>query len=125
MKMGELSNFIKNPDVIIRNKDGRLNSITVVGTNNNRFISIELNTVKDINSKYNKYNLVVFALNSKDKYIDNLINRAVSIEYEKEDLPQVNRQLHESLEIINDKSSSNTVPLNDTTVNTNKYAWRA
>lgn len=123
--MGELSNFIKNPDVIIRNKNGRLNSITVVGTNNNRFISIELNTVKDINSKYNKYNLVVFAFNSKDKYIDNLINRAVSIEYEKEDLPQVNRQLHESLEIINDKSSSNTVPLNDTTVNTNKYAWRA
>lgn len=119
MEMSELPNFINNPDAIIRNKNGRLNLITVVGTNNNRFISIELNTVKDINSKYNKYNLVVSVFNSKDKYIDNIINKAVSIEYEKEDLPQVNRQLHESLEIINDKSSNDTVPQNDTTVNTN------
>ena len=75
------------------------------------------NTVKDINSKYNKYNLVVSVFNSKDKYIDNIINKAVSIEYEKEDLPQVNRQLHESLEIINDKSSNNNVSQNDTVVN--------
>lgn len=117
MEMSELPNFINNPDAIIRNKNGRLNLITVVGTNNNRFISIELNTVKDINSKYNKYNLVVSVFNSKDKYIDNIINKAVSIEYEKEDLPQVNRQLHESLEIINDKSSNNNVSQNDRVVN--------
>lgn len=117
MEMSELPEFLNNPDAIIRNKNGRLNLITVVGKNNNRFISIELNTVKDINSKYRKYNLVVSVFNSKGNYLNNVIRNAIALEYEKEDLPQVNHQLHESLAIINDKSSNNTVPQSDTAVN--------
>ena len=37
---------------------------------------------------------------------NNLFNRGVRVEYEKEDLPQVNHQLHEWLAIVNEKSSN-------------------
>lgn len=117
MEMSELPKFLNNPDAIIRNQNGRLNLITAIGANKNRLISIELNTVKDINSMYKKYNLVVSVFNSGKNYINNVIKKANALEYEKEDLPQVNHQLHESLAIINDKSSNNTVPQKDTVVN--------
>ena len=93
---------------------------------NNGIIAIELNTVKDINSKNTKYNLVVSAFSVKDNYVRNLLQkRADSVEYTKKDLSQlkpqlyewlasvnersngssqVNHQLHESLAIINEKS---------------------
>ena len=117
VEMSKLPKYISNPDAIIRNQNGRLNLITAVGTNNNRLISIELNTVKDINSKNQKYNLVVSVFNSGENYLNNIVKKAIALEYEKEDLPQVNHQLHESLATINDKSSNNTVPQNDTAVN--------
>ena len=93
---------------------------------NNGIIAIELNTVKDINSKNTKYNLVVSAFSVKDNYMRNTLQkRADSVEYTKKDLSQlkpqlyewlasvnersngfsqVNHQLHESLAIINEKS---------------------
>lgn len=119
MEMSELPKFLNNPDAIIRNQNGRLNLITAIGANKNRLISIELNTVKDINSKNRKYNLVVSVFNSGKNYLKNVIKKASALEYEKEDLPQVNHQLHESLATINDKSSNNTVPQKDTVVNNN------
>lgn len=70
-------------------------------------ISIELNTVKDINSKYSKYNLVVSAFSAKDNYVRNLLQkRAERVEYTKKDLSQVNHQLYEWLAIINERSIS-------------------
>ncbi|MCM1114635.1 MAG: hypothetical protein NC397_03975 [Clostridium sp.] len=130
LQMAELPNYISDPDAIIRNDKGRLNLISAIDNNKNRLISIELNTVKDINSKYNKYNLVVSVFHSKDRYINNLIKKSASLEYEKEDLPQVNHQLHKSLEIINGKSSNTNVSQIDTDVNNNsmqdktKYSLR-
>ena len=41
---------------------------------------------------------------------NNLFNRGVKVEYEKEDLPQVNHQLHEWLATVNEKSSKVIVP---------------
>ena len=41
--------------------------------------------------------------------LENASENYKSGEYEKEDLPQVNHQLHESLAIINDKSSNNSI----------------
>lgn len=41
------------------------------GKGSNGIISIELNTVKDINSKYSKYNLVVSVFTAKDNYLRN------------------------------------------------------
>lgn len=130
MTMAELPDYIGNPDAIVRNYNGRLNLITAIGENKNRLISVELNTVKDINSKNSKYNLVVSVFNSKNKYVENVIKKAVSLEYEKEDLAQVNHQLHTSLATINVKSSTDNVPQSETSVNSNdmqdkgKYALK-
>lgn len=119
MTMAELPDYIGNPDAIVRNYNGRLNLITAIGENKNRLISVELNTIKDINSKNSKYNLVVSVFNSKNKYVENVIKKAVSLEYEKEDLAQVNHQLHTSLATINVKSSTDNVSQNNTSVNSN------
>lgn len=125
MTMAELPDYIGDPDAIVRNYNGRLNLITAIGENKNRLISVELNTVKDINSKYNKYNFVVSIFNSKNKYVENVIKKAVSLEYEKEDLAQVNHQLHTSLAIINTKSSTDNVPQSETSVNSNDMQDKA
>ena len=69
---------------------------------NNGILSIELNTVKDINNKYDKYNLVITVYSADDNHTKNNIeNRGVKVEYEKEDLSQVNHQLHEWLATVN------------------------
>ena len=74
-------------------------------------VSIELNTVKDINSRYKKYNLVVSMFPSKDNYArNNLSKHGVKVEYQKEDLSQVNHQLYEWLATINDRSSTDRIP---------------
>ena len=50
---------------------------------------------------------------SKDNYIrNNLANHGVKVEYQKEDLSQVNPQLYKWLAIINDKSSNNSIQQN-------------
>ena len=78
---------------------------------NNGILSIELNTVKDINNKYDKYNLVITVYSADDNHTKNNIeNRGVKVEYEKEDLSQVNHQLHKWLEIVNEKSSKYSIP---------------
>ena len=105
--------------------NGRLNILAEMKTDKggSGIISIELNTVKDINSKYSKYNLVVSAFSAKDNYVRNLLQkRAERVEYIKKDLSQVNHQLHESLAIFNERSnvrqatspSSNAEALNST-----------
>lgn len=118
-----LPEYIENPDAIVRMKDGRLNIFSVVETQkgNNGIISMEMNTVKDINSKYKKYNLVVSVFSAKDNYIkNNLLKNGVEIEYKKEDLPQVNSQLYEWLAIVNDKSSTNSISNSSQNVNGNQ-----
>ena len=108
----KLPEYIENPDAIVRMNNGRLNIFTTIETSkgNNGIISMEMNTVKDINSKYNKYNLVVSVFSAKDSYTKNNITKnGVSVEYKKEDLSQVNPQLYEWLAIFNDKSSTNII----------------
>jgi hypothetical protein len=106
--MPKLPDIIAHPDAIVKMKNGRVNLYSQFTTakGKNGIISVELNTVKDINSKYSKYNLVVTVLPVKDTYAqNNLMNNAVAVAYEKEDLSQVNPQLHKWLAIVNDKSS--------------------
>lgn len=109
----KLPDFITAPDAILRMRNGRLNIFTSVSTKKgkNGIISVELNTVKDINSNYNKYNLVISVFSAADNYTRNNIQKnGVKVEYEKEDLSQVNPQLYEWLAIINEKSSMNSIP---------------
>ena len=115
--VSELPRYIEQPDAIIRLENGRLNVISDLGGKNG-LISIELSTVKDINSKYQKYNLVVTAFEPKTNYLKNTIKKAVKVHYEKKDLSQVNHQLYEWLAIINDKSSNTKVSQNGSGVNT-------
>lgn len=92
----QLPQLISDPDAIVRMDNGRLNILAEMKTDkgSSGIISIELNTVKDINSKYSKYNLVVSAFSAKDNYVRNLLQkRAERVEYIKKDLPQVNHQL--------------------------------
>ena len=116
----KLPEIISDPEAIIRMDNGRLNLLAMVKTQKggNTVVSIELNTVKDINSKYKKCNLVVSVVPSKDNYMrNNLFNHGVQVEYQKEDLPQVNHQLYEWLAIVNDKSSGNSITHPENSVN--------
>lgn len=110
--MKQLPQIISNPDTIVRMDNGRLNIISQIThpKGNNNTVSVELNTVKDINSKNTKYNLVVSIFSSKDNYVrNNLENHGIKVEYQKEDLSQVNPQLYKWLATINDKSSNDSI----------------
>ena len=55
---------------------------------------------------------------AKDNYArNNLLNHGVKVEYEKEDLSQVNHQLHEWLAIVNERSSKYSIHPNEPIVN--------
>lgn|GEM_PF-2065280 len=113
--MKKLPDILSDPLAIVRMDNGRLNFFATVphpkGSNN--VISLELNTVKDIDSQYSKYNLIITVTPAKDNYVRNTLTKhGIKVEYKKEDLPQVNNQLYEWLAIINDKSSNNSIPQN-------------
>ena len=140
----QLPELISNPDAIVRMDNGRLNIFAEMRMPNskNGIISVELNTVKDINSKNTKYNLVVSAFSAKDNYVRNLLQkRAERVEYMKKDLSQlkpqlyewlasvnersngssqVNHQLHESLATVNEKSNGSSTTTNSIRDNTKK-----
>ena len=55
---------------------------------------------------------------AKDNYMrNNLMNHRVKVEYQKEDLPQVNHQLYEWLATVNDKSSEDSITQPEDSVN--------
>ena len=117
----KLPDILANPDAIIQLGNGRLNIFSTIKTDkgNNGIISVELNSTKDIEGKYQDYNVVVTMFSSDDKYVKNLLSgENVDVKYKKEDLSQVNPQLYKWLAIINDKSSAdNSISQNDTFVN--------
>ncbi len=116
-----LKNVLVAPDAILRLKNGRLNLLGTIETEKGKYtvVSVEMNTVKDINSRYAPYNLVVTMMPAKDNYVRNIVQgSAVQMEYEKEDLPQVNPQLHKSLSIINGTSSDTRISQETPGVNT-------
>ena len=105
----ELLRLISDPDAIVRMKGGRLNLFAKVEMKKgkNGILSVGLNTVKDINSKYEKYNLVVTFYAANDRHTENLIlNEGIVVEYEKDGLSQVNPQLHKWLAIVNENPST-------------------
>ncbi len=111
--INELPRLISDPDAIVRMKGGRLNLFAEVETEKgkNGILSVELNTVKDINSKYEKYNLVVTFYAANDRHTENRIrNEGIVVEYEKDGLAQVNPQLHKWLAIVNESPSTNSIP---------------
>ena len=118
-----LPEIIKNPQAIVQLDNGRLNLLSQMkgSKGDNGIISVELNSVKDIEGKYKKYNIVVTMFSANDNYVNNLINKdGATAKYIKEDLSQVNPQLYNRLAIINDKPSNDlSIPQNNTAVNSN------
>lgn len=117
----QLPQCIENPDAIVLMDNGRIGLFSVLKSakGNNRIVSIEMNTVKDVNNEYKKYNLVVTVFAAKDNYTKNtIVKHGVKIAYEKEGLPQVNPQLHEWLAIINGIPSKDIEPQSGADVNT-------
>ena len=124
--MKKLPEIISDSQAIIRLDSGRLNIISVLPSENgeNGIVSIELNTVKDINSKNKTYNLVISVMPTNDNYIANVVQkRAVAVEYEKEDLLQVNPQLYKWLATVNSKSSTNIIP--DSSEKSNSFSEKS
>lgn len=116
-----LPRYLSDPDAIVRMKSGRLNLFATIteGKKKNRVISVEMNTVKDINSKNEKYHLVITMFPAGNNYIKNDIARNGDyIEYEKEGLAQVNPQLRASLATINAKPSGTIIPDSEEKINT-------
>ena len=119
--MKNLPQYLSDPYAIVRMRNGRLNLFTTVQDHkrNNRVVSVEMNSVKDINSKNKKYNVVVTIFPAKSNYVNNdLLKNGVKVEYEKEGLAQVNPQLRTSLAIINAKPSTDSISNPDGNVNT-------
>lgn len=120
-----LPEFLNTPDAIIQLANGRLNLFATVATKrgNNGIVSVELNSTKDINGKYEDYNVVVTMFSSDDNYAQNLISGdGVTEKYKREDLSQVNPQLYKWLTIINDKSSTDNIVSQDSDiVNSSAY----
>ena len=108
-----LPEYIANPQAIVKMNSGRLNLFTQIKTPKgaNGILSIELNSVKDINNKFDKYNLVITVYSANDNHTkNNIVDNGVKVEYEKEDLMQVNPQLCKWLAIINKRSSKDSIP---------------
>ena len=116
-----LRDTLENPEAIIRIGDNRLNLVSEIDNGNKKsLVSVELNSTKDISGKNTDYNVVVTLFSPDEKYINNLLSRdGVTVEYKKEDLPQVNPQLYKRLATINGKSSfDNSIAQSSENVNT-------
>ena len=120
----KLPEFLTAPDAIIELENGRLNLFTSVKTQKGDYgiVSVELNSAKDVGGKTEDYNVVVTMFDSGDKYVRKLISKPGTVlKYKREDLPQVNPQLHEWLATINGKSSTdNSIAQHGGNVNTSE-----
>lgn len=112
--------YIENPDALIITDNGRiqiLNHFIKDDINKQLLISLEPNTVKNMNSKFEAYNLIITAFDYKKRYMKSLFEKhGAVVKYTKKDLLQVNPQLHEWLSIFNNSSFTKTIPQNNNNV---------
>ena len=118
-----LPKYLKDPDVIlsteINNETRRLLLTSIPSKNRQGIISIEFETLKIINDKRGKYNLIVTFFDLHKNYLNTLFKKHnAKILKQKEDVAQSNPQLYEWLRIINAPSSINSIPENTEKVNT-------
>ncbi len=123
-KIKLLPDFLKNPDIILRMENGRINLITSVNfdSENSSLVSVELNSEKDIDGKNKPYNVVVTVFAPTDNYLSNIINDSKNkIVYRKRGFTASESPAVQYPATVNDKSSSvDTIVSQDTSaVNTN------
>ena len=120
-EMGKLKDFLESPDVILKTNDGRLKLLHSISTSKGQArVSLDVNKVKDIESNYQYYNVVVTYFDYEQRYLKNQFSKFdAEILYEKESLGQVNPQLHKWMRIINSSDSNNTISQDKGIVNSN------
>lgn len=119
--MKKLPVMLENPEYIIKLKNGRLNVIIdmVTAKGKNSLVSIELAQSKQIDGKFNKYNLIITAFGAKEAYLNRIINNPENtVEYKKETTAQGTDRLHTWSDGINASVSNDSVTHNGETVNT-------
>lgn len=109
----QLPDKIKDPDVVLKT-DGktkrRLLLTHVKNSNGEAVISIEFEAPKEFEGKNDRFNIIVTVFDLHKNYLKGLFNKHDAIvEYEKEDLTQVNPQLYEWLRTINVRSSKENI----------------
>lgn len=119
--MKKIPTLLNNPDCIVRMKNnGRINAIVDLSTKKEKqtLVSIELEQIKQVNNKFNSYNLIITAFSAKSNYIEKIKNNN-DILYEKNKKVELQGidQLHKGLDDINNSTSTDTVTQSETTVN--------
>lgn len=120
-RMKNIPELLENPEYIIKLPNGRLNIIVDLSTEKGKqaLISIELEQAKQVNGKFNKYNLILTAFGAKSGYLNRIANNPDNeILYKKTTESQGTDQLHKGLDGINDSVSNNRLTQDEPIVNT-------
>ena len=95
--MKKLPEMLESLEYIIALKSGRLNVIIDMETSKGKqsLVSIELAQSKQVNNKFNSYNLIITAFGAKNGYIEKIINNPENtVKYKKETNAQGTDRLH-------------------------------
>lgn len=121
-RMKQLPELLEDPEYIIRLKNGRLNVIVNMETKKGKqsLVSIELDQAKQVNGKFNRYNLILTVFGTKSGYLEKIIsNPDNEIKYKKETDSQGTDRLHTWSDGINASVSNISIPNPDEIVKQN------
>ncbi len=118
----KLPEYLEKPDAIITTNTSNKRCLVlshINAKNGQGIISVEFESLKDYEGNYDYYNVVITVFDLHENYIKKLFNKNdAEINYEKEDLEQVNPQLYKWLRIFNSKSSKDSISNPDKDVKT-------
>ena len=119
----KLPEYLEQPDVILKtdsNTKKRLVLVSIPTKSGQAIISVEFESVKDFEGTNEYFNVIVTVFDLHKNYLKGLFKKhSAEIKYEKEDLVQVNPQLHEWLRTFNTKPSNEKVTQPDPEVKKN------
>lgn len=118
--VSNLPNYLNNPSVILDTGSGRrLVLVSIPVKTGQAIISVEFESMKDIESKNDYYNVVITMFDLNKRYLRNQFTKyGATIAYKNEALAQVNPQLLEWLETINAEASIQRIHETGENVNT-------
>lgn len=112
--------YLENPDAVLQTGDRNNRCMVfahVNAKNGQVLVSVEFETSKEYEGKNEQFNIIVTIFDAHENYLKNLFKKhKAEIRYEKEDLAQVNPQLHEWLRTFNARSSKTSIDQSGETV---------
>ena len=119
----KLPEYLEHPDAILKtdgNTKKRLVLVSIPTKSGQAIISVEFESAKDFDGKNEFFNVIVTVFDLHENYLKGLFKKhSAEIKYEKEDLVQVNPQLHKWLRTFNTKPSTDKVTQPDPEVKKN------